>query len=117
MLKEAAELPGAPVSLFRRETNDVDPNMDNRAGFFNPFKRLDACRVPRFGPGEVPKMVAFGRFARLLTLWGTPRKKRLGVWFQAFRIAFVTTCGAWAERCAGLHPFNKRYAIEWQPEL
>ena len=105
------------MRLFRRKTNDGDPNMDNRGGFFNPFKRLDTGRKPRFAPAKVPKTADFLPFPPLLTLWGTPRKKRLGVWFQAFRIAFVTTCGAWAERCAGLHPFNKRYAIEWQPEL
>ena len=53
----------------------------------------------------------------LLTLQGAPRKKRVGVWFKHFASPLGWTCGAWTERRAGLHPFNKRQAIEWQPEL
>ena len=104
------------MRLFLRETDDGDPNMDKQGGFFNPFKRLDARLAPGFRPPEVPKMGACGGFPPVLTLWGTARKKRLGVWFQAFRIA-VGRAEPGSERFAGLHPFNKRYAIEWQPEL
>ena len=75
--------PEAPMRLFLQDTNDGHPNMDNRGGFFNPFKRLDTGRKPRFAPAKVPKTADFLPFPPLLTLWGTPRKKRLGVWFQA----------------------------------
>jgi hypothetical protein len=48
--------------------------MDNRSGF---FKTLQGFGLDFRSGGE------------LLTLSGAPRKKRLGVWFQGFRDAFL----------------------------
>ena len=44
-----------------------------------------------------------GLFKALLTLWRAARKKRVGVWFQGFRDAFLT-CGAWIRTMRGTPP-------------
>src|SRR6266851_5258063 len=47
--------------------------------------------------------------AKGLTLPCAARKKRVGVWFHAFCIAY-RRAGPGSERCAGLHPFHKRHS-------
>jgi CspA family cold shock protein len=76
--------------------------MDKRTGFFKPFNRLAAgmAAAVRPGGGFSPSRMA------VLTLPGTARKKRVGVWFQGFCIAFWT-CGASAERNRGTPPVQQ----------
>jgi hypothetical protein len=62
--------------------------MDKREGFFKTLQSLEATAHRRERAVAPPQRPLFPLGEALLTLPDTPRKKRLGVWFQAFRIAF-----------------------------
>src|SRR6185312_11060961 len=55
--------------------------------FSRPFNRLWAPPIGASGELRCRERPFFALCGALLTLPDTPRKKRLGVWFQAFRIA------------------------------
>ena len=61
--------------------------MDSPEGFFKPFNPLAATPVDLLRGGSGPFWGVLPPGSALLTLSGTPRKKRVGVWFHAFRIA------------------------------
>jgi hypothetical protein len=62
--------------------------MDKREAFFKTLQALVASARRREAVLPAASEPLFPLGEALLTLPDTPRKKRLGVWFHAFRIAF-----------------------------